>query len=231
MNRTVSTYAIKVAFCLLFTVWSLVACTPVKMPVSKQYELDAFSALTRPYKHSKISILVSQPEAMAGNQTEQMHYVQHPYELSSFVHNTWISAPANMLYPLIVQSLQKTGYFHAVASGPYTDRADYRLDAQLITLYQDFTKRPSVVVFVAKIMLTHIEDNRLISSQIITEKVACSSDTPYGGVLAANKATAQFTATLSQFVVTHISQDKPLAYLKKNQILLSNSQNLKTIVQ
>ena len=198
----------KIGIVVLFSVqFILMACSPIKTEVSNQYKLESFGTQKLSHKKTHSSILISQPEAMAGYQTEQMHYVQKPYELNTFVHSAWISSPANMLYPLIMQSLQKTGYFYAVASGPYVDKADYRLDTQLIELQQNFLLKPSVMNLVAKIMLTHIADNRVVSSRIISEHFNCPTDTPYGGVIAANKATHAFTAVLSEFVVAQVNQD------------------------
>ena len=135
-----------------------------------------------------------------------MRYIQKPFELESFVHNAWVSSPASMIYPLMVQSLQRTGYFYAVASGPYVDKADYRLDTQIISLQQSFLKKPSVEELVVKAMLTHVDDNRIVASRIFRQQVNCPIDTPYGGVLAANKATQAFTAELSAFVINNVKQ-------------------------
>lgn len=186
----------------------LTACSPIKVPASNQYKLEAFSTQKISHTNSGVSILVSQPEAMAGYQTEQMLYVQKPFEITAFVHNVWISSPANMIYPLIMQSLQRTGYFYAVASGPYVDKADYRLDTQLIALQQNFICKPSAVELIVKVVLTHIDDNRVVSSKIINERVNCPMETPYGGVLAANKATLAFTAAVAKFVVDQLNHDK-----------------------
>lgn len=185
----------------------LTGCSPVKTLASNQYTLESFSNKKLIQHKSTISLLISQPEAMAGNQTEQMHYIQKPFELGAFVHNAWVSSPSNMIYPLIIQSLQKTGYFFAVASGPYLDKADYRLDTQIIALHQNFLEKPSVIEFVAKAMLTHIEDNRVVASRIFRQRISCPTDTPYGGVMAANKATQEFTAHLSAFVIAEVKQD------------------------
>ena len=192
---------------LLCALISLMACSPIKVPESNLYKLDAFSSRNLMKNKTKTSILVSQPEAMAGNQTEQMRYINKAYELSSFAHNAWISSPANMLYPLIVQSLQKSGYFFAVASGPYVDKADYRLDTQVIALQQDFLVKPSVMELVVKLMVTHIDDNRVVASSIIRERIPCPMDTPYGGVIAANKAAQAFTAKMSLFVIQSIKKE------------------------
>ena len=199
----------KIGIVILFSAqFILAACSPIKTQISNQFKLESFSTQKISKKKTLGSMLISQPEAMAGSQTEQMHYVQKPYELSTFAHNAWISSPANMLYPLIMQSIQKSGYFFAVASGPYVDKADYRLDTQLIELQQNFLPKPSVIVLVAKIMLTHIADNRVVASRIISQRINCPTDTPYGGVIAANKATQAFTSILSEFVVTQVKQDR-----------------------
>ncbi len=185
----------------------LVACSPIKTQASNQYKLEAFNTQKLSNKKTMQSILISQPESMAGYQTEQMMYIKKPYELSSFAHNTWISSPANMIYPLLMQSLQKTGYFYAVASGPYVDKADYRLDTQVIALQQNFLPKPSVMDLVAKVVLTHIADNRVVASRVISQHIPCPTDTPYGGVIAANKATRAFTAAVSAFVVAQVNKD------------------------
>ncbi|MCX7118201.1 MAG: ABC-type transport auxiliary lipoprotein family protein [Legionellales bacterium] len=196
--------------CLICVSLILTACSAIKVPVSHQYKLDAFSAQTTGHKKTNLTLLVSVPEALAGNQTEQIHYLQKPYALDSFVNNAWVSSPANMIYPLIIESLQKTHYFHAVASGPYADRANYRLDTQLISLQQNFQVKPSIVDLVVHGVITHIEDNRIVASRTFHERAISPSDTPYGGVIAANLAVKTFTSNLSSFVVKEIENDSKI---------------------
>ncbi len=205
----------------------LTACSPIQPPVHHQYALEAFGSKKVVHPRAKVSILVSPPEAMAGNQTDQMRYIKIPYQLDAFVHNAWVSSPSSMLYPLMMQSLQSTGYFYAVASGPYIDHADYRLDTQIITLHQNFLIQPSVVELTTKIMLTHIADQRLVSSHVISERTRCPADTPYGGVVAANKAVKLFTEKLSTFVITDVHRDQR----SLNHRVVSHSQKPKRIVQ
>ncbi len=185
----------------------LVACSPIKTEVTNQYSLTKYGTDKLVKNKSKTSILISQPEAMAGFTTEDMRYIEKPFEVSTFVHNSWVSSPGNMLYPLLMQSLQKTGYFFAVASGPYLDKADYRLDSQIITLQQNFLTKPSTMEFRIKIMLTHVSDNRVIVSRIFNENISCPIDTPYGGVIAANKASEKFTQELAKFIVKEVRND------------------------
>lgn len=182
-------------------------CSPVKTQASNQYKLDMFSS-KKVARSTSTSILISQPDAMAGYQTEQMLYTDKPFELSAFVTSTWISSPANMLYPLIIQSLQKSHYFYAVAAGPDADKTDYRLDTQVIALQQNFIVKPSTVDLKIQVVLTHVSDNRVVASRMFTQCVPCPANTPYGGVIAANKATFAFTAALNNFVIKHIEQDR-----------------------
>ncbi|KTD44745.1 ABC-type transport auxiliary lipoprotein family protein [Legionella parisiensis] len=182
----------------------LSACSPIKVSVKNQYQLSAYSTQQLAKNPIPITLLVTAPDAAAGYQTEQMLYVKKPYALEPFVKNAWVNPPADMLYPLILQSLQRTNLFEAVTSNAYTLGATYRLDTQLLSLQQNFLKKPSVLEFSVKAVLTHVNDNNVLASKIFNLRIPCPSDTPYGGVIAANKATQLFTANLSHFVVSHI---------------------------
>ncbi|HGF1463331.1 TPA: ABC-type transport auxiliary lipoprotein family protein [Legionella pneumophila] len=193
--------------CLILGILTLMSCSPVKVPVTNEYQLTAYSTKQLTRKPRPITIQVTVPEAVAGYQTEEMLYMKKSFKLEPFVKNAWTSPPADMLFPLLVQSLQSSGYFYAVTSSPYSEEADYRLDTQLLKLEQNFIKKPSVLEFSAKIVLTHISDNQIIGSRIVSLQIPCSQDTPYGGVIAANQATFRFTATATDFVVSHIKRD------------------------
>lgn len=185
----------------------MTACSSVKLPVTNQYTLTAFSHKVFVAKSRNYSILVTMPEAVAGYQTEQMLYMKKPFELSPFANNAWVDQPANILFPLIVQSLQSSGYFYAVASSPHAESTDYRLDTQLIALEQNFLKNPSVLDLVVKIVLTNVGENRVVASKVISQHIPCTMSSPYGGVLAANVAAINFTAATTSFVVRHIQKD------------------------
>lgn len=196
---------------LIFLCLMILACSPVKTPDTNEYQLSAFSSKHWVNKLHPVSILVTAPEAVASFQTEEMLYIKKPYQLESFVKNEWSAPPADMLFPLIVKSLQKTGYFYAVASSPYNEAADYRLDTQLLTLDQSFLKKPSVVEFTVKIVLTRTNDNKVIASKIIHLMTPCASDTPYGGVVAANQASMKFTGILADFIISRINHSSVIA--------------------
>lgn len=193
------------------TIWVLLlflaGCSPIKTPVSNEYKLGEYSNKRLASSPSKLSIFVATPEAVAGYGNEDMLYVNKPFELSSFVNNAWVDPPATMLLPLIAQSLQHSGYFYAVTSSPHSESTDYRLDTQLIELQQNFLTKPSHVDLVVKVVLSNVNDNRVVASRLISQQVKCPTDTPYGGVTAANIAAKNFTAEATTFVVSQVKLD------------------------
>lgn len=199
----------KLAICLLLSLPGfLSSCSPVTTPAVNQYKLSAFSSKQFTGKPKRQTIMVGQPEAVAGYQTEQMLYITKPFRLTAFVNNAWIDPPAAMLFPLIVQSLQRSGYFYAVLSSVYAQPPDYRVDTQLIELQQNFLRKPSMIDLTVKVVLSRVHDNRVIASRLISQHVLAPIETPYGGVIAANRATENFTAELTNFIIRQIELRK-----------------------
>ncbi|KTD21965.1 ABC-type transport auxiliary lipoprotein family protein [Legionella londiniensis] len=202
---------VKAAPVFILSLYLFLSACAVTTPVKHYYKLDEYSCQRVADKPAPTSILVTQPEAAAGYETEQMRYIVKPFELSAYAHNAWVGPPATLLFPLITQSLQYSGYFSAVSASPYADKADYRLDIQLIELHQNFLARPSTVELVVKAVLSNVDENRVVASRIISERIPCPQDTFYGGVLAANQAAKHLTALLTEFVIRQIKHDKPMS--------------------
>lgn len=180
-------------------------CSSVKPNIINHYSLTQYSAKKIYQKKSEHTLLVSIPEAVAGFQSEQMKYTIKPFALSSFTKNSWSNPPASMIYPLLIQSLQKSGYFEAVGSGAFVNKGEFRLDTQLIELKQDFTCHPSMLKLKMKAMIVKVSENYLQSARIFEIQVPCPQNTPYGGVIAANKATSILTQKITSYVI-HIIQ-------------------------
>src|SRR3990167_9678049 len=98
------------AYCLALSSVFLTACMPIDRSKDLQYQIDSFSCGKIVKQKSTYSLLVSQPASNAGYQTEQMLYTDQPYVLRPFAHSAWVSSPAQMLYPLMLQSLQHNHY-------------------------------------------------------------------------------------------------------------------------
>lgn len=178
----------------------VVACSAIKLPVTEQYQLTQFSQRVCQKQGGEHSLFVSPPEALRGYDGSKMNYSTQAFEVKSFAHHAWLSSPAKMIHPLLTESLQISGYFKAVSSGIYSDKTDYRLDSQLLMLQQNFTTKPSQMHLVMKVVLNDSKRNQVIASKIFHYKLPCPTNTPYGGVLAANQAVKRYTADVVKFV-------------------------------
>lgn len=187
----------------------LSACAPVTSENNNRYQLTEAGKM-KPYKkgHKHVSILVMQPVALDGYDTEQMLYVNKPYQVNSFVNNSWMSPPTTMLLPLLIRSIESSHYFLAVASDLNTSKTEYRLESALIRLQQNFLMKPSHLQLVMQVMLIHSIDSRVVAADTIYESIPCPKDTPLGGVIAANQATRQLTSRVAHFVLEHVKRDQ-----------------------
>ncbi len=185
---------------------SLITACAVKPPQQFKYKLSDYGIVPQTKHVGKTSLLVSTPLAASGYDSEQMLYIQKPFEIGAFSKNAWVASPARMLVPLIVQSLQKSKFFFAVTSIPYSDKTQYRLDTQLIEMQQNFLTTPSTLELVIKNVLTNANTNQVMASNLFSYKVPCPIEGPYGGVMAANVATKQYTKDLTRFVIGGIQR-------------------------
>jgi len=178
------------------------ACGSIKLPVTEYYQLTQFSHKTYQQRGAE-TLFISPPEAMRGYDGIKMNYSTQPFEVKSFAHHAWLGSPALMIQPLLTQSLQNSGYFRAVSSGIYSDKTDYRLDTQLLMLQQNFTTHPSRLFLVMKLVFNDARNHQVIASKILQYRIVCPTDTPYGGVLAANQAVKLFTEDAVKFVAKY----------------------------
>lgn len=184
---------------LSFTIL-LTGCMPVKTIETNQYKLNAYTVKRHAERRSQRTILITETDAASAYQSKQMLYMKQSFAINSFAHHAWISPPAEMIFPLIIQSVQSSGYFRAVIGKSTEEPTDFRLNTELIELEQNFLQKPSTLQLSLKADLADIRDSRIIASKVFRYTVRCPYDTPYGGVIAANQATKQFTADLLLFM-------------------------------
>lgn len=152
--------------------------------------------------HSTLLVVSSDPGPIYN--TAEIVYSTCPYQLTHFAKNEWVTTPAQMLHPLIVQTLQDTCHFRAVLSSPSVASYDYVLNTQLITLHQQFYKCSSVVRVGLRAQLINASTNKVIATRQFCEEQWTAQKNPYSGVIAANWATARILARLAQFCIHRI---------------------------
>lgn len=198
----------------------LVGCVnlkPIKTPETVTYIIDAVvmppKAPTQPY-----SLLITTPKSSSGLTDNHILYIEQPHEIRYFSRSRWIDTPANMLLPLMLQTIQNSGRFQAVVTTPYSGEADLQLDTNLLVLQQEFITRPSVVRLMVRAQLINLNTRRVIATKVFNITQPAEADNPYGGVKATNKAVAKFLIELSQFCVGNTQHIKVTDNLLDNKL-------------
>lgn len=155
-----------------------------------QLSLDGWSSETRPGKLDGPVLLVSQPQAEPGFETPRMVYVKRPYELEYYAVNQWADTPVRMFTPLMVQALNQNDAWRAVIPLPSSIRGDYRVDTHGFLLQQEFIQQPSRIRVIARMQLIDLKESTILSTRAFEVVENATSENPYGGVQAANRAVA-----------------------------------------
>jgi cholesterol transport system auxiliary component len=147
-------------------------------------------------------LVVGLPQAEAGFEQPRMAYLQRPYEVSYYATNVWVDAPARMLAPLLVRSLEATGLWRVVVSMPTVVRGDYRLDTSGLVLQQEFLQQPSRTRLHLRAQLLEMKDQRVLGVRSFEVLEPASSDDAYGGVQAANRAVTRVLEALNDWIAS-----------------------------
>lgn len=134
-----------------------------------------------------------------GFDSARMAYVRKPHELEYFARNKWVDAPGKMLAPLLERALESSGAFRAVLPSPGTVAGDFRLDAQVVRLQQEFLSTPSVVRLTLRAQLVDLAAKRIVATRQFEAVEAATGDDPYGGVVAANRAVRRVLGEVAAF--------------------------------
>ncbi len=156
-----------------------------------QLSLDGRPGEVRPGKPDGPVLLVSQPQAEPGFESQRMVYVKRPYQLEYYAVNQWADTPVRMFAPLMVQALnQQNDTWRAVISLPSSIRGDYRLDTHGFLLQQEFLQQPSRVRVMVRTQLVDLKELTVLSTRAFEVVENAASENPYGGVQASNRAVA-----------------------------------------
>ena len=120
-----------------------------------------------PQRASQDAVLVVfPPRAGSTVDTTQMVYTRRPFEIAYFGEHEWAGTPAQMLHPLLVSTLQDTGFFRAVLTPPHPGRYDYALRTEIGELVADFSSQPAAVQLSLRFHLSDDASRRVIASSM-----------------------------------------------------------------
>lgn len=190
-------------------VLSLSACSVLNPPASPPpafHALDsAPSPITWPLPGTapapQLTLVVSPPLAASGFDSQRIVYLRQAHQLEYFAHNEWVDPPARMLGPLLVSAVQQTGAFAAVVLASGAAAGDLRLSTELLQLQHNFQASPSRVQLRLRAYLTDEKTRKVLASKDFSAEATAASDTPQGGVAAANAVVQQVLTQVAQFLV------------------------------
>ena len=148
------------------------------------------------------AILVAAPVARPGYAGPRMVYVTRAYEVQFFARHEWVAPPAQMLAPLLVEALERTGRFRAVQTSADIVPA-LRLETEIVALQQEFTQQPSQARFALRAQLVDVAKRRVVATEEFEAAEPAPSDDPYGGVVAANSAVTRVLGDLAKWCDAH----------------------------
>jgi len=145
------------------------------------------------------TLIVNPPHAASGFDSQRIIYTRQAHNLEYFAHSEWVDTPARMIAPLIVAALENSGSFRAVVLTPSAAAGDFRLDTEITRLQHDFSGPASNVRFTLRAYLVDNKTRQVLAWREFDETVAVASESPYGGVVAANRAVQTVLDKLSSF--------------------------------
>ena len=153
------------------------------------YSLDAKAPASASKPSSTApTLIVNPPHSAPGFSSQRIVYVREMHQLEYYAHSEWIDSPARMLAPLIADAIGNSGAFRAVVRTPSAADGDLRLDTEIVRLQHELTVRPGRVRFTLRATLVDNTTREVLAWHEFDESAPAASETPYGGVLAANQA-------------------------------------------
>lgn len=144
------------------------------------------------------TLLLSSPRAVPGYADSGMAYIETAHRIDYFAHHRWADSPARMLAPLLMRALETSGLFQAVVQVPTSALFDLRLDTEVLRLVQVFEPTESRIEMAVRISLLDTQTQRVLVSDVLEVTEPTTERTPYGGVIAANRAVARLLDELQR---------------------------------
>lgn len=187
-----------------FTFILLLNACAIKVTEKTTYTLADTTQVSHQNVNKRITLLVSMPNSNPGYETKHMIYTLKPYELSTFSTHQWAGSPAQMLFPLLIQHIDNTGYLQAIAAPSLSTYKNKLLKTQLLEFHHDFTTHPSSIKMSIRADIIDKANDYIISTQVFSTQMHALSDTPYGGVIAFNQASHRLLDQIAWYCVENL---------------------------
>lgn len=184
----------------------LTACSfmsPVKVGPDSGYVINS---VPHPAVHGGghvNALLVMTPDTNPVFNSTRIAFTVKPYQITYYSGSRWIQTPAEMLTPLLTQTLQQTSHFTNVITPPFSAHYDYALRTNIKTLLIDYTRRPAVLEMTLQEQLLSMQSGHIVASRTFSTSVPLPVRSPYGAAIAANRATERLLAEIASWCAHH----------------------------
>ena len=199
--KQVFKHGIAVACLLMMSGCSFLS--PVKTGPDSGYVINTMPCNVHKSHWRSAVLLVLSPETNPVYNTKRIAFTIKPYQISYYSTSRWIEAPADMLTPLLMQTMQQTNRYKTVVSPPFTGAYNYALRTQIKTLLVDYTCGTPVLRLALQEQIIGANSGRVIASRSFSTAVPLRQKSPYGAVVAANRATAKLLGEIAAWSVKH----------------------------
>jgi cholesterol transport system auxiliary component len=145
------------------------------------------------------TLIINPPHSASGFSSQRIVYVREAHQLEYYAHSEWIDSPTRMLAPLIADAVGSGGAFRAVVRTPSAADGNLRLDTEIVRLQHELGVSPGRVRFTLRATLVDNTTREVLASHEFDASVTATSETPYGGVLAANQAVQSVLEQLARW--------------------------------
>jgi cholesterol transport system auxiliary component len=178
------------------------AFAPVK-GATAAYVLDKVPADVPHVASRPVSVAVLAPQGAALFATRRMAYSTAPHQVGYFSESEWALPPQQLLQPLLIDTLRRTGAFSEVVTAPQAGQTTFVLRTELLELKQDFTTDPPVSRIVLRVALERSATGQRIAMRELTAAEPLREKNARAGVAAANDAMEKVLRALAEFVITN----------------------------
>jgi cholesterol transport system auxiliary component len=182
---------------------ALAASCSILTPVGTEtttYVLDQLPTGLRRDPAGGAAISVAMPQVAPLYATRRMAYSSSRHEIGHFNESEWALPPAQMIQPLLVETLRRTGHFSEVdASVPA--RGTFVLRSEVPELLQDFTVQPAQFRLRMRVWLERGAGHEVVARRELSALEPLREATARAGVAAGNEAMEKLLRELAAFAV------------------------------
>jgi cholesterol transport system auxiliary component len=132
-----------------------------------------------------------------------MAYSTQAFQIGYFNESEWALAPAQMIQPLLVETMRSVGYSCEIASPPQLGRQTLTLRTEILELKQDFSSEPAMFRAALRFSLQREPSHQLVATKEVLVSEPMRERTAYAGVIAGNVAIEKMLRALAAFAISN----------------------------